>query len=102
LKSLKEAKNTLSKSVTDFNNNDIKNTNTSIIFEYSEEQSKFKLKDTITYHFYVSHNLCGDASVYPIELDMRTGSKPIKEENCNVIDHWNVPNLLRYKPGIIL
>eukprot|EP01126_Amoeba_proteus_P056548 TRINITY_DN7117_c0_g2_i5.p1 TRINITY_DN7117_c0_g2~~TRINITY_DN7117_c0_g2_i5.p1 ORF type:complete len:122 (+),score=16.44 TRINITY_DN7117_c0_g2_i5:160-525(+) len=39
--------------------------------------NKFLIKQCYSFHMYVSQNLCGDSSVYPRDLDIRTGSKPV-------------------------
>jgi hypothetical protein len=84
--------------------NDDKNNSHKIIFNSassaSSSKSFFVLKPSISYHLYVSHNLCGDASVYPPEMDLRTGSRPVPGEKCDVPNHWDVPYLLRFKPGV--
>lgn len=34
------------------------------IFEYSESEKKFKLKNEFTFHFFTTHSPCGDASIF--------------------------------------
>lgn len=85
----------------------------STIFDYSESEKKFKLKNEFTFHFFTTHPPCGDASIFnnskndsdepdvkkaKIEEDENmTGAKLIKTDEKDLMSQ-NIGEI-RTKPG---
>lgn len=67
----------------------------SSIFERDCESKKFVLKDSITFHFFVSHTPCGDASIFPKSLMIHESDEntlglvtfdQVEDKNCMIKD----------------
>ena len=59
------------------------------IFDYNEKNHKFKIKNGVKFHLYISENPCGECS--NIEYNNKTGSKTL-EEILNILDKNNIIN----------
>ena len=59
------------------------------IFDYNEKNHKFKIKNGVKFHLYISENPCGECS--NIEYNNKTGSKTL-EEILNILDKNNILN----------
>lgn len=86
----------------------------STIFDYSETEKKFKLKNNFSFHFFTTHSPCGDASIFinskssdsdePVakrvkieEDENMTGAKLIKTNEKDLMSQ-NIGEI-RTKPG---
>ena len=59
------------------------------IFDYNKKNHKFKIKNGVKFHLYISENPCGECS--NIEYNNKTGSKTL-EEILNILDKNNIIN----------